>query len=165
MLFEDISQMVGNPIPPNALTQSLDVLAGGVPSDLQRWHAYFSFILHSARGYEAQLLHDHVYAILGIMERYLPSGFSPPIIPNYELPFEEVYISTSFYLLQNISNLVILNLVEDKSARKRHTLPSWVPDFSTKITEPKALDTSIEWNACGFCSPPLDSRKLFGRVL
>lgn len=34
-----------NAIPPNSLTRQLDVIAGGVPGDLQRWHAHFCVTL------------------------------------------------------------------------------------------------------------------------
>lgn len=100
------------------------------------------------------------------MERYLPVGLELPIIPNYELPFEEVYISTTFYLLQNMSNIFILSCVEDKTVRNYHTLPSWVPDYSSELTEIMTINnTGLKWKAYGFCSSPLDSRKLSGRVL
>jgi hypothetical protein len=154
-----------NAIPQNRFTQALDVIAGGVPSDLHRWHAFFCYILNCTRSYEAQLPHDHVYSILGIMERYLPAGSHLTIIPNYELPFEEVYISTTFHLLRNMPNLSMLSCVEDKTVRNYHTLPSWVPDYSSEFTESIALETDQQWNACGLCSSPVDSRKLFGRVL
>jgi hypothetical protein len=106
-----------------------------------------------------------VYAILGIMERYLPVGLKLPIIPNYELPFEEVYISTTFYFLQNMASLLMLSCVEDKTVRNYHTLPSWVPDYSSIITESMIVNSDPKWNACGLWSSPLGKRKLFGRVL
>jgi hypothetical protein len=107
-----------------------------------------------------------VYAILGIMERYLPVGLKLPIIPNYELPFKEVYNSTTFYFfLQNMSSLLMLSCVEDKTVRNYHTLPSWVPDYSSIITESMIVNSDPKWNACGLWSSPLGKRKLFGRVL
>jgi hypothetical protein len=142
-----------NAIPSNSLTRQLDVLAGGVPGDLQRWHAFFSFILDGIRGYEAQLPHDNVYAILGMMERYLPVGLELPIIPNYELPFEEVYISTTFYLLQNMSNILILSCVGDKTARNYHSLPSWAPDYSSELTEIMTINNTLSGMPMAFARP------------
>jgi hypothetical protein len=165
LLREQLINGGPNAIPPNMLTRQLDIIAGGVPSDLQRWQAFFSVTLHCTRSYEAQLPQDNVYSILGIMERCLPAGLNLPIIPNYELPFEEVYISTTFYLLQNMRNLVMLSYVEDQTARNHHTLPSWVPDYSSELTENMALESNQQWNACGLCSSPLGSRKLSGHVL
>jgi hypothetical protein len=65
-----------------------------------------------------------------------------------------------------MSNIVMLSCVEDKTTRNNHTLPSWVPDYSWRFTEPVVVHSAdLKWNACGFCSSPLDSRKLSGRVL
>ncbi|KAE9380782.1 hypothetical protein N431DRAFT_477654 [Stipitochalara longipes BDJ] len=119
------------------------------------------------RHYEATVIHDMVYATLGLLEKRCPLGFKLPIHVHYEHSAREVYLSTAFYLIKHSASLVALSIIEEPEHRMRQDLPSWVLDFGSP---PKAQSLSIRsigryFNACGICISSPESRKLSNATL
>ena len=104
----------------------------GVIDSEGRRHAFLRHVLAILRPYDSFDPRDKVYAAMGIVNRFLPRGSRSFIYPEYETPVREVYEHTAKFLLEHLSYLSVLALVEDPSRRKYVNLPSWVPDFSSR---------------------------------
>ncbi|KAK0510036.1 hypothetical protein JMJ35_007430 [Cladonia borealis] len=97
-----------------------------------RRHAFLQHVLAILRPFDSFDPRDKVYAAMGIVGRFLPSGSRPFIYPEYERPVKEVYEHTAKFLLEHLPYLSVLALVEDPSRRETVNLPSWVPDFCSQ---------------------------------
>ncbi|KAK4445121.1 heterokaryon incompatibility protein-domain-containing protein [Podospora aff. communis PSN243] len=74
---------------------------------------------------------DHIYGCYGLVARTLkPDVSDHPLSPDYNLGDAELYIRTTWTLVQNMARLNILNYVEPPSQNRFAELPSWVPNFS-----------------------------------
>lgn len=102
------------------LMQDLDMLRRGIqrgkaPALLQ--------LLKNYREREASDPRDKIYALLGIagdLSIYR-------IVPDYRVPFEEVYKATALQLIHTHRSLEVLNLTLEPSGSSG--LPSWTPDW------------------------------------
>ena len=104
----------------------------GVTDSEGRRNAFLHHVLSVLRPFDSLDPRDKVYAALGIVNRFLPSGSRSIIYPDYESPVREVYECTTKFLLEHLPYHCVLTLVEDPSRRKIVNLPSWVPDFSSQ---------------------------------
>ncbi|KAF2661969.1 hypothetical protein K491DRAFT_586091 [Lophiostoma macrostomum CBS 122681] len=95
---------------------------------------------------------DKVYAFLGLADKTLQPFRDQPgvLMPNYNLTVQQVYTEATRSLLTGYGSLTLLSHVQDPSLTKIPNLPSWVPDFSTKL-DPYALRFRgpAFWRACG----------------
>ncbi|KAK4108829.1 hypothetical protein N656DRAFT_783790 [Canariomyces notabilis] len=73
------------------------------------------------------------------------------IMPMYDLPVEDVYTEYTAKCIQDDGDLDILSAIEDRSARRLHGLPSWVPDFSVPMVRWPLAATGIIDRAEGCC--------------
>ncbi len=102
----------------------------GSTTPRQCLYSYFKRLLQWVRLFDATDPHDKIFSVLGMVKRYLPTDVPMPIDADYSMSVEELYIATTFKIIQELPLLSILSMVEDKSWRNMSTLPSWVPDFS-----------------------------------
>jgi hypothetical protein len=65
--------------------------------------------------------HDHVYGMLGLLDRQLPEI----LIPNYRLPFEKVCQDYAKYMLECTGDLKVI----EAHSSDLECCPGWVPDF------------------------------------
>jgi hypothetical protein len=73
---------------------------------------------------------DKIYALLPLLSN---EGINPDIIPDYGLSPTHIYTAVATYLLNKIG----LELLSAKQGRSQLAgLPSWVPDWSTRIQSP-----------------------------
>lgn len=78
-------------------------------------------------------LRDKVYAVVGAINRLLPSGCkADDFLVSYEdnMTTEKLYFIFACWVLSRVPQMTILSLVEDRSERRLMGLPSWVPDLS-----------------------------------
>jgi hypothetical protein len=102
----------------------------GVQTPEEHWYGYVNFLIQAIRGKEASDPRDMIYGTLGIAQRFLPDGVRNGVIPDYTKPIEEIYMSVSQLLLENIPTLALLSYVDHQGSRNFPSLPSWCPDFS-----------------------------------
>ncbi|KAF1967330.1 hypothetical protein BU23DRAFT_573351 [Bimuria novae-zelandiae CBS 107.79] len=79
--------------------------------------------LHYSKGKKCAVLHDHIYATLGLQHRQL-------IQADYNMPLEELY--TKVALHPNVRHYNFQNAGLGVS-RRVTDLPSWVPDWSVPL--------------------------------
>lgn len=75
--------------------------------------------------------HDHIYGLLGMTS---VENFLPELVPDYTLPFGQVFQDYTRYVIENTSDLRILWC----DRNDLENFPSWVPDLrrnSMSITE------------------------------
>lgn len=103
-------------------------------------------LLKTYRDREASDPRDKIYAMLGIAGDLSIYG----IVPDYRIPFEEVYKATTLQLILAYRSLEALNLTFGLS--KTSQLPSWTPDWrvSSKDSKKAAAYCSHERNLGGY---------------
>ncbi|KAK6435373.1 hypothetical protein LTR95_008437 [Oleoguttula sp. CCFEE 5521] len=89
---------------------------------VQQSAATFLGLLHEYRLREATNPVDKVYSMLGLVG---PNVDNLGLIPDYTLPFQQVFRNAAAAILIHDSNLDILGMTEPLEG-----LPSWVPDWS-----------------------------------
>lgn len=99
-------------------------------------------LLKNYREREASDPRDKIYALLGIagdLSIYR-------IVPDYRLPFEEVYKATALQLILTYRSLEILNL--NPRSSQSSGLPSWTPDWRAlpKVDRDMAIRCPYERN-------------------
>jgi hypothetical protein len=67
------------------------------------------------------------------LQRPLPWSIYGLTTPDYSKTVEEVYMEFTLCCIKEDKNMDILSMVEDRSMRKFHKLPSWVPDYSVDL--------------------------------
>ncbi len=107
----------------------------GVTDSEGRRYAFLQHVLSLLRPFNSFDSRDKIYAAMGIVNKFLPTGSRPFIYPEYETPVSEVYKYAAKVLLEHLPYLSVLALVEDPSRRKTVNLPSWVPDFCSQKGE------------------------------
>ncbi|RDW74655.1 uncharacterized protein DSM5745_07317 [Aspergillus mulundensis] len=112
----------------------------GVPSWLLRDSKWYPFtakdllnVLVEGSTYQCTDPRDKVFALLGLMA-------NKPIVPDYRLPTESVYVGIAAYFVKHPSTVDVLALAGQKN--KCFDLPSWVPDWSQSMSRP-SLDTFL----------------------
>ena len=115
----------------------------------------FLALLQDMRDTDATDSRDKVFATLGLAERncHWPSqdvNISPPT-PDYVKPVETVFLETACYILSVSRKLEILCYIQDRSRTRLERLPSWVPDWSTRLSPNPISGPSREhpWSASG----------------
>jgi hypothetical protein len=101
----------------------------------EHWYSYVMFLLNQVRDSEASDLHDKIYGVLGIANRFLPAGTANGITPDYSKSVEGLYTSVSLLLLKKLPTLAILSYLDDQDSRNFPSLPSWCPDFSRPLSQ------------------------------
>jgi hypothetical protein len=120
------------------------------------------------RSTEALDPRDKIYAFLGMShDRNLDA--LAPLLPDYTLSPQEVYIKWSKSMLRSDAHLCLLSMVEDLSLRKIKSLPSWVPDFSTdcrpipfRVPSPLPFSASRGLGAMDISFPELGVLEVLG---
>ena len=107
----------------------------GATTAEERRYAFIRYLLSWIRPFDSSDPRDKIYGVIGIINKFLPEGLGPFISPRYDVEVENVYESAATYLLEHLPGLSILSMVEDRSRRKICSLPSWVPDFSSRQAE------------------------------
>ncbi|KAI1461353.1 heterokaryon incompatibility protein-domain-containing protein [Annulohypoxylon moriforme] len=67
---------------------------------------------------------DQIYGIIGLIE-FLAHDIPPELMPNYDLPYEELYWRCTAYMLESNGDLRLLGTYY----KNFKTGPSWVADF------------------------------------
>lgn len=80
-------------------------------------------LLQMFRNLESTRDRDQLFAFWGLARGSLPT-------PNYECSTRTVYIDIARWLLEDTQNLLLLSM----GLRSDHRLPSWVPDWSSKLS-------------------------------
>jgi hypothetical protein len=119
--------------PQDPLMKALLQQRDGANSAVQYWHSYLQYMLQEARRFNTSDVRDHIYAVIGIVDRFLPEGMFPPIIPDYGLTASEIYTSVTKLIIEALPVLSTLSYVKHNPAQSLHILPSWVPDYSRPL--------------------------------
>ncbi|KAL8838826.1 MAG: hypothetical protein Q9170_001981 [Blastenia crenularia] len=106
----------------------------GATTSMQLKYAILHECLTSVRSLESKWGHDKVYGVIGIFSKICDQDIDDLVRPNYALTEQEVFIQVTWLLLRELPNLCVLSSVEDASARRLPGLPSWVPDWTSAIT-------------------------------
>ena len=88
---------------------------------------------------------DKIYGLLGLLTRCFPDPESCLFKIDYKLTAVDVLIQSMASLVHNVPILSMFSLIADKSKRRMHGLPSWVPD----PTAPSPLSTVSTLYAAG----------------
>ncbi|KAI2637095.1 hypothetical protein GGS26DRAFT_470783 [Hypomontagnella submonticulosa] len=68
---------------------------------------------------------DQLYGLLGLLKFFKEEDLPAELIPDYRLPYQEVYWNYAAFLFQSVGDLNLL----DCSNKQLQDVPSWVPDF------------------------------------
>ncbi|KAK8121279.1 heterokaryon incompatibility protein (HET) domain-containing protein [Apiospora kogelbergensis] len=108
---------------------------------------------------------DKVYALLGLAAECSDGSNVPtPLIPDYTLAVEEVYVQIARYLVLHKASLAMLirtrDLSEDidRSMRKYNLkgLPTWTPNWSDFAVSDREIPKSFSWiTYSGLAEPPM----------
>jgi hypothetical protein len=108
--------------------------------------------LNTFRVRDAKDARDKIYGLLSLI--HLPD--EKFIEVSYEDPVEKIYTRLCEKFIEQAGSLEVLKYVlrgVDGEQSKRLTLPSWVPDWTIRIPEPRwqqgQLNRSSLYNACG----------------
>jgi hypothetical protein len=96
-----------------------------------------NYLLEDTSYYSATDPKDHVFALLGAVDRIADLKGLPrfALKADYHQSTVEIYRETTRMILEDTSSLGILSGVYLHSSREAQ-LPSWVPDFSAKAVRP-----------------------------
>lgn len=108
----------------------------GATTEEQMWYVFIIWAIDKVRTQRATNPRDHIYAILGIAEKFIPLGIERLISPSYSAKPEEIYTHVASVFLQKLPFLSTLSMLEDRSERALKHLPSWVPDWSVHGSGP-----------------------------
>ena len=97
-------------------------------------YAFLHECLTTVRTLESKRRHDKIYGVLGIFKKIWGDDLDTLLQPDYSLPIQEVFTRVAWLLLCELPNLSILSSVEDASQRRLKGLLSWVPDWTSVIT-------------------------------
>jgi hypothetical protein len=126
---------------PNASPESfLHRLDGffGTGSEEQALAAWTSYLLHSGAWFSCTVAEDYYYASLGIAAR-LCDTTNVIVTPEVGTPLVKLYTELTAKILST-SRTVAFLAVNGDLARKHHDgIPSWVPDFTSKIEKPNPM--------------------------
>ena len=91
---------------------------------------------------------DKIYALLGLLEE-IKGGEIYGITPDYNLAVEQAYIQVAEAILKHQRNLDLFGAIRHspfRVKRKRHDLPSWVPDWSDTLSIAASLSSRLSNN-------------------
>ncbi|KAL1628632.1 hypothetical protein SLS56_005741 [Neofusicoccum ribis] len=108
----------------------------GATTEEQLWYVFVIWAIDMVRKQRATNPRDHIYAILGIAERFIPLGIARLIVPCYSAKPEDIYMDVASVFLRKLPFLSLLSMLEDRSERALSSLPSWVPDWSVPGSTP-----------------------------
>jgi hypothetical protein len=120
----------------------------GAKTEQEHWYCYFSYVIREIRHYQATNAHDKIYAILGMVTKSLPDGMTTPIIPDYRLTTEELYISVASLLIRKVPCLSLLSYVVNHTGMQTEILPSWAPDYRLRDDRTPLVHHGV-FKACG----------------
>jgi hypothetical protein len=110
----------------------------GTGNEEQALAAWTSYLLHSGAWFSCTVAEDYYYASLGIAAR-LCNTTNVIVTPNVGAPLVELYTELTAKILST-SRTVAFLAVNGDLARKHHDgIPSWVPDFTSKIDKPNPM--------------------------
>ncbi|KAF7538301.1 hypothetical protein G7054_g3115 [Neopestalotiopsis clavispora] len=105
-----------------------------------KWHTDFLNLILRARNLYVEDPRDRIYAYLGMMLQNKPPSVENSIVPDYALDVEFVFQNFATVILQNVSDLGIIAIIQDSQDRVYSKLPSWVPDFSQSLEDRHPLE-------------------------
>jgi len=82
-------------------------------------------ILSFTTGKNAKIPHDLLYGILGLIGY---TQLPPELLPNYDVPFGQVFQNYAKYMIENTGCLTIMS-----STKRLNGYPSWVPDLRYSV--------------------------------
>lgn len=106
----------------------------GATTRTQLSYAVLHESLTTVRSLDSERGHDKVYGVIGIFAAISGKEIDDLLRPNYGRTVQEVFTRVTWLLLRELPNLSILSSVEDASQRRLEGLPSWVPDWTSAIT-------------------------------
>lgn len=109
----------------------------GATTSEQLTYAVLHECLTSIRSLDSKWGHDKIYGVLGIFSKICGGNghkLDELVQPNYDLSAQKVFTQVAWLLLRELPSLCVLSSVEDASARRLKGLPSWVPDWTSAIT-------------------------------
>jgi hypothetical protein len=86
-------------------------------------------VLYKCGGLQCSDPRDNVYGILGVVEDIFHLHDTCPLVVDYEIEVEGLYLTMTKTLVETVPNLAILSLVRDPSQRSILSLPSWAPNI------------------------------------
>jgi len=138
--------------------QALRIIYGAqADDDQQQWYAAYTEVINRVRWRGLKDPKDVIYACLGLMTTVAPRNMPITIHPDYHLMAEKVYTRFAAFLVQVHPFINVLSTREDLSDRQHHNLPSWVPDFSLRISHNALIRVS------DFYRDQLGHNYIFGR--
>ena len=112
--------------------QSLQTNAMGAETKREKFFALLLYMVFRGRSYQITEKTDYIFAVLGltgaIMGMSRRDRFALDV--TYSLPIDVFYKKFTMQLIDELSVLLPLSFVEDRSCRSEDSLPSWVPDYS-----------------------------------
>lgn len=106
----------------------------GATTGTQLSYAVLHECLTTVRALESKFGHDKVYGVIGIFSKLCGQDIDDLLRPAYRLTVQEAFTRVAWLLLRELPNLSVLSSVEDASQRRLKGLPSWVPDWTSAIT-------------------------------
>lgn len=110
----------------------------------QRLYGMFQDMIYVTRAYRVTDLRDKIFIPLALTSYYVQSRAPLQfewLLPDYNMTTEDVYITASSLLLRNSHTLFLLSHIGDGPTAAKHTLPSWVPDYSHYNNMPALMYT------------------------
>ena len=121
------------------------VIDGKLRQDCMR---YWANMLETNRTFDASDPRDYIYATLGIIDAAAVNrGWSTTgIVVDYAKSVAEVYADAAKRIMKASKCVNLVSLAQDPQMRRRHDLPSWVPDFSARGEMPILLPRGRRWS-------------------
>lgn len=91
---------------------------------------------------------DKIYALLGLLEE-VEGSETYEITPDYNLAVEQAYVQVAEAILKHQRHLDLFGAIRYspfRMRRKRHDLPSWVPDWSDTMSIAAPLSARLSSN-------------------
>jgi hypothetical protein len=106
--------------------------------------------------------HDHIFGLLGLCTD--AASLRQKGLVDYSIAVPNLFIAvTTHYLTSSNSSLDLLQIINGYKTEYRHTLPSWVPDYSQGRMSLRRLPRLPRRNT--ICACPVPTVSADGRVL
>lgn len=103
-----------------------------IPAEAAENFSLFQLMIYTA-SFRATDLRDKCFALLPLTK--LNPNRKELIQPDYTITVEEAFLGLAKHVIEETGDLRVLSLVVD-SAKKKLTLPSWVPDLTSFVYTP-----------------------------
>ena len=150
VVWRDPNETDGQPYMMDSYDRQMDVVGGQkmIEGQLrQDCMRHWANMLETNRTFDATDPRDHIYATQGIINTAADTrGWTKTGIEiDYTKSVAEVYADATKRIMEASKCLNLLSLAQDPQMRRQHTLPSWVPDFSSRGEMPILLSRPRRW--------------------